>query len=59
METTNMCSYSRISAEFIQSLITVGQETCETVKELFDTLGETFRLQHIETVLSLQYCELV
>ena len=37
----------------------IEQETCETVKGLFNTLTDTFKLQHNEMISSLQYCKLV
>ena len=41
----------------IRTLTGAEQEVCETVKGLFDMHSENFKLQHYETVLSLQHCK--
>ena len=40
---------------FLEALIQAEQEACKTVENLFETLNNKLRLQHYETILSLQY----
>ena len=35
------------------------QEKCKTSIALFAVLSENFKLQHNETILSVQYCKLI
>ena len=49
----------REGLQLIKILTTAEQETCETVKGLFDMLGIKFKPQHQETIVLQQYCRLV
>ena len=44
---------------FVQTLNDREQEKCKTSSGLFEVLSEKLRLQHNETILTLQYCNLV
>ena len=45
--------------QFIQTMNDEGQEKCKTTMGLFEVLGEKFKPQHSETVLSFKYYRLI
>ena len=42
----------------IHTFTSSKKEACKTAERLFATLGEKFRPQQYETIMSLQYCKL-
>ena len=44
--------------QLIQTFMNSEKKACKTVEGLFSTLGEKYKANHKETILSLLYCRL-
>ena len=49
----------REAVQIIKALTAAGQEICENIKGLFDTLSGKFKPQHNEAILYLKYCKII